>query len=349
MPWLAGKDVYCEKPMSHTVADGLEMVKAVQSGKRMFQCGSQRVSNILYKKAAEIYASGRLGEVHYIQAHCDRNSPSGAWVYPIAPDASPQTIDWPAFLRDAPERPFDPVRFFRWRCFADYGEGLAGDLFVHLLSGIQFVSGINAVPSRALSSGSLTHFNDGRDFPDLLVTFYDYPGVTVNLHCNQNNEAGEATIFYGKEATMTINGNTLTVAPQDTTPRSGGLLTERLDRGREAAISGRVVRRSIPAADREPAGGGNLLCAARLRRHRRSSRQLLPGRGDARACGGGRGLRQQCRNRMPHGESVVFPSQRGHVGRGIADDQELSQTSAALACGRCRRKRFASGFTASSS
>jgi predicted dehydrogenase len=208
--------------MSHTVADGLEMVRAVQSGKRMFQCGSQRVSNIAYKKAAEIYASGRLGEVHFIQAHVDRNSPSGAWVYPIAPDANPQTIDWAAFLRDAPERPFDAVRFFRWRCFSDYGEGLAGDLFVHLLSGIQCVSGINAVPSRASSSGSLTHFNDGRDFPDLLVTLYDYPGITVNMHCNQNNDAGEAIIFYGKEATMTINGNTLTVTPQDTAPRPEG-------------------------------------------------------------------------------------------------------------------------------
>ena len=218
----AGKDVYCEKPMSHTVADGLEMVKAVQSAKRMFECGSQRVSSIVYKKAAEIYASGRLGEVHYIEGHCDRNSPSGAWVYPIAPDATPQSIDWPAFLRDAPARPFDPVRFFRWRCFSDYGEGVAGDLYVHLLSGIQCVSGINAVPSRAYSSGSLTHFNDGRDFPDLLATIYDYPGVTVNLHCNQNNEAGEAITFYGKEATLVINGNTVTVTPQDTALRPEG-------------------------------------------------------------------------------------------------------------------------------
>ena len=218
----AGKDVYCEKPMSHTVADGVEMVKAVQSAKRMFECGSQRVSSIVYKKAAEIYASGRLGEVHYIEGRSDRNSPSGAWVYPVAPDATPQSIDWAAFLRDAPARPFDPVRFFRWRCFSDYGEGLAGDLFVHLLSGIQYVSGINAVPSRASSSGSLTHFNDGREFPDLLVTLYDYPGITVNLHCNQNNEAGEPIVFYGKEATLAINGNTLTVTPQDTSPRPEG-------------------------------------------------------------------------------------------------------------------------------
>jgi predicted dehydrogenase len=218
----AGKDVYCEKPMSHTVEDGFAMVQAVVAGKRIFQAGSQRVSNIVYKKAQEIFASGRLGEVHLIEGHSDRNSPSGAWVYPIPPRATQETIDWEAFQKDAPPHPFDPVRFFRWRCFKDYGEGLAGDLFVHLLSGIQCVTGINAIPSRAYSTGSLTHFNDGRDYPDLLVTLYDYPGVTVNLHCNQNNEAGEPIIFYGSQATMVINGNSLTVTPQDTSPKPEG-------------------------------------------------------------------------------------------------------------------------------
>jgi len=218
----AGKDVYCEKPMSHNVADGLAMVKAVQENKKIFQAGSQRVSNMIFKKAVDIYKSGRLGEVSYIEAHTDRNSPSGAWVYPIAPDANPETIDWAAWIRDAPPHPFDPVRFFRWRCFADYGEGVAGDLYVHLLSGIQFVSGINAIPERAYSTGSLTHFKDGRDYPDLIATLYDYPEVRVNMHCNQNNAAGDMTIFYGKEATMIINGNTLTLVPQDTRPQPEG-------------------------------------------------------------------------------------------------------------------------------
>jgi predicted dehydrogenase len=218
----AGKDVYCEKPMSHTVQDGLAMVEAVQKGKRIFQAGSQRVSNIAFKKAAEIYKSGRLGDVTYIEAHTDRNGPSGAWVYPVAPDASPETIDWKTWLRDAPERAFSAERFFRWRCFADYGEGVAGDLFVHLISGIQCVSGINAIPSRAYSSGSLTHFKDGRDYPDLLATMYDYPGLTVNLHCNQNNNNIESTVFYGREGTLTIIGNSLTVAPQDTSPQPEG-------------------------------------------------------------------------------------------------------------------------------
>ncbi len=219
----AGKDVYCEKPMSHNVADGFAMLTAVQKNKCIFQAGSQRVSNIIYRKAAEIYKSGRLGEVTYIEGHTDRNGASGAWVYPIAPDASPQTIDWKTWLRDAPQGPFDAARFFRWRCFADYGEGVAGDLYVHLLSGMQCVSGINAIPSRAFSTGSLTHFKDGRDFPDLLATLYDYPGeVMVSLHCNQNNASGDTTVFYGREATMEINGNTLTVTPQDTSEQPEG-------------------------------------------------------------------------------------------------------------------------------
>jgi len=218
----AGKDVYCEKPMSHNVKDGLAMVEAVEKGKRIFQAGSQRVSNIAFKKAADIYKSGRLGEVTYIEAHIDRNSPSGAWVYPVAPDASPETIDWKTWIRDAPDRPFDAERFFRWRCFADYGEGLGGDLFVHLISGIQCITGINAAPSRAYSSGSLTHFKDGRDFPDLISTLYDYPGVTVNMHCNQNNTNEESTIFYGREGTLTVSGNTITFAPQDVSPQPEG-------------------------------------------------------------------------------------------------------------------------------
>src|SRR5580704_15098150 len=110
----AGKDVYCEKPMSHTVDDGFAMIEAAHKANRIVQIGSQRVSSILYAKAKEIYDSGKLGQVTAIQAYWDRNSPSGAWVYPIPPDASEKTIDWNAFLGSAPKRPFDPVRFFRW-------------------------------------------------------------------------------------------------------------------------------------------------------------------------------------------------------------------------------------------
>jgi predicted dehydrogenase len=215
----AGKDVYCEKPMSHTVEDGFAMVNAAHKANRMVQIGSQRVSSVLYAKAKEIYDSGKLGDVFEIDAYWDRNTASGAWVYPIPPDASEQTIDWPTFLGDAPKRPFDPVRFFRWRCFADYGEGLAGDLFVHLISGIHFITGTNSAAQRAQSTGGLFRWKDGREMPDLIQTFYDYPNFRVAVRCNLNNEGGEFIGFYGTKGTMIIKDSTLTYRPQDTRPK----------------------------------------------------------------------------------------------------------------------------------
>ncbi len=215
----AGKDVYCEKPMSHTVEDGFAMVNAAHKASRMVQIGSQRVSSVLYAKAKEIYDSGKLGDVFEIEAYWDRNTASGAWVYPIPPDASEQTIDWTTFLGDAPKRPFDPVRFFRWRCFADYGEGLAGDLFVHLISGIHFITGTNQAAQRAQSTGGLFRWKDGRDMPDLIETFYDYPNFRVAVRCNLNNEGGEFIGFYGTKGTMIIKDSTLTYKPQDTRPK----------------------------------------------------------------------------------------------------------------------------------
>jgi predicted dehydrogenase len=212
----AGKDVYCEKPMSHSVEDGLAMIGAVQENKRICQVGSQRVSSILYAKAKEIWDSGKLGLVDTIEAAWDRNTDSGAWVYPIPPDASPQTIDWDTWLDGAPKISYDPVRFFRWRCYKDYGAGLAGDLFVHLLSGIHHITGTNAPPQRALSTGGLYYYKDGREFPDLLWTMYDYPNFQVVLRCNHNNNfEGEFFRFYGKKGTMIIRGSTLTYRPQE--------------------------------------------------------------------------------------------------------------------------------------
>jgi predicted dehydrogenase len=239
----AGKDVYCEKPMSHSVADGQAMVEAVEKGNRIFQAGSQRVSSILYAKAREIYASGRLGEVHSIDAQWNRNSPGGAWIYPVPADASPQTVDWDRFIQDAPAHAFDPVRFFRWRLFRDYSSGLGGDLFVHMLSGVQVISGLNTAPIRAYSSGGLYHYKDGREFPDFLETIYDYPGpegtIQVHVHCNQNNsDQDERISFFGSTGTLVVTGSSVTFTPQDVLPRFesygwGGMTSEQRQQGLE--------------------------------------------------------------------------------------------------------------------
>jgi len=201
------------------VEDGFAMVEAAQKNKRMVAIGSQRVSSVLYAKAKEIFDSGKMGEVFSINAYWDRNSPSGAWVYPIPPDASEKTIDWNTWLDGAPKRSFDPVRFFRWRCFKDYGEGLAGDLFVHLISGINFITGADTIAKRALSTGGLFRWKDGREFPDVIETLYDYPKFPVYLRCNLNNDQGEFIAFYGTKGTAIIRGSNLTFTPQDTRPQ----------------------------------------------------------------------------------------------------------------------------------
>jgi predicted dehydrogenase len=218
----AGKDVYCEKPMSHTVADGFAMVEAMQKHNRIVQIGSQARSSIVYAKAHELYASGALGQVTAIEAWIDRNDASGAWVYPIPPDASEKTIDWERFLGSAPKRPFDAKRFFRWRQYRDYGEGLPGDLFVHLLTGMFTITGINQPPIRAASMGGLFRWKEDREVADLVWTLFEYPEFRVSLRCNLNNESpGEARVF-GTKGTLIIRNDVLTFTPQDTRPRPEG-------------------------------------------------------------------------------------------------------------------------------
>ena len=150
------------------------------------------MSSILYKKAAEIYASGRLGEVHSIDAQVEPQlAGRGMGVSDCAGRQPGDHRLECVFCWMRPSGRSIRVRFFRWRLFADYGSGLGGDLFVHLLSGIQAITGMNTVAGRAYSSGGLYHFKDGRDFPDFLETVYDYPGMQVHVHCNQNNDDGD--------------------------------------------------------------------------------------------------------------------------------------------------------------
>ena len=216
----AGKDVYCEKPMCHTVDEGFAMVEAMNKYKRIVQVGSQRRSSILFDKAKEIIDSGRLGQITAIEDWVDRNDASGAWVYPIPPDASERTIDWNTFLGTAPKRDFDPKRFFRWRCYRDYGEGLPGDLFVHMLTGIHYITGITAPPRSAVSMGGLLRWTEDRDTPDLIWTLYDYPTYRLSLRCNLNNESAEIMRVFGTKATLEMkNTEMITVTSQDTEPK----------------------------------------------------------------------------------------------------------------------------------
>jgi predicted dehydrogenase len=220
----AGKDVYVEKPMVQQLDEGPAVIEAARQTGRILQVGSQRVSSIVYAKARELFRGGAIGELNLVEAWINRNSAIGAWQYSIPPDASPQTIDWDRFLGRAPKRPFEPVRLFRWRNYRDYGTGIPGDLFVHLFTGIHFV--LDALgPTRAIASGGLRYWNDGRDVPDVMLALYDYPktashpAFTLSLKVNFAEGAGEnqAFRFVGPEGVLTIDENAVTLARR---PRS---------------------------------------------------------------------------------------------------------------------------------
>ena len=222
----AGKDVYCEKPMVQRIEDGQAVVEAQQKTGRILQVGSQRVSSIVYKKAQDLLKSGAIGELNMVEAWWDRNSAIGAWQYSIPPDATPQNIDWDRFLGRAPKTPFEPVRLFRWRNYRDYGTGVAGDLFVHLFSGMHFVTGQSG-PTRVFATGGLRFWKDGRDVPDVMLGLYDYPAAASHpafnlaLRVNFVNGAGETSgfRFVGSEGVMSIgNGVTLAKTPRESEP-----------------------------------------------------------------------------------------------------------------------------------
>ncbi len=212
----AGKDVYCEKPMTHRVAEGFEIISAADKNNRIVQIGSQRRSSIVYAKARELVGQGAIGDVVLVEGGMGRNDPCGAWVYPPPPDLSPQNLDWETWQGDAPKRPFDPIRFARWRGFQDYGEGIPGDLFVHVLTGIHYVMNVTAPPARALSVGGLFRWkDDGRDQPDEMATLYDYPSFRAVIRVTLNTDLAEVTRFLGTRGMIEIRDDRLTLSPQD--------------------------------------------------------------------------------------------------------------------------------------
>jgi predicted dehydrogenase len=229
----AGKHVYCEKPMVQFWEEGQKLIDAQKKSGRVVQIGSQRVSAVDHLKARDLLASGAIGELNMVDAWWSRNSAIGAWQYTIPPDASPATVDWERFLGRAPKRPFDPLRFFRWRNYQDYGTGVAGDLFVHLFSGLHLITG-SLGPTRIMSTGGLRFWKDGRDVPDVMLALFDYPktdrhpafNLTLRVNFAEGGDDSSGLRFVGSEGVLTVSREvTLTKRPR---PKEPGYTIETL-------------------------------------------------------------------------------------------------------------------------
>jgi predicted dehydrogenase len=214
----AGKHVYCEKPMVHRISEGLPMIAAEKQYGKKLQVGSQRVSSIAYAKAKELYRAGEIGKLTCIEAFTDRQSALGAWEYTMPIDGSPQTVDWNRYTKGA-KQPYDPKKFFWWRNYKDFGTGVAGDLFVHLVSGIHLMTDSYG-PTKIFSTGQLAYWKDGRDVPDVMTAILDYPetqnhpSFQVMLRVNFISGMGDKSItrFVGTEGALDMGGNSFSIS-----------------------------------------------------------------------------------------------------------------------------------------
>lgn len=215
----AGKNVYCEKPMVQDIKEGPAVIEAWKKSGKTMQVGSQRISGSVFAEAKRIIAAGEIGQINYIESNSDRFNAIGAWNYSIPTDASLDTVDWDTFLKDTSKMDFDPKRFFRWRNYKNYGTGVAGDLFVHLITGVHYVTG-SLGPNRIYASGSQSYWKDGRDVPDVMVSIMDYPAskdhaefqMVLRVNFANAGSINNNTRIIGTEGQIDFSGNGLTLS-----------------------------------------------------------------------------------------------------------------------------------------
>ena len=213
-----GKHVYCEKPMVYKIAEGYDVMKASKKSGKVLQVGSQRVSSIGYAKAKELLAAGEIGKLNMINAVYDRQSSIGAWEYTIPKDANAMTVDWEKFIEVTGKMAFDAKKFFWWRAFKEVGTGVAGDLFIHLLSGSHFITGSKG-PETIFSTGQFSYWKDGRNMPDVMAGVMQYPDsnehaayqLTLQVNFISGTGGQEVIRLVGSEGVLEVNGNNITV------------------------------------------------------------------------------------------------------------------------------------------
>ena len=213
-----GKHVYCEKPMVYKISEGYPVMAAAKKSGKVFQVGSQRVSSLGYLKAKELLAAGEIGKLNMVNAVYDRQSSIGAWEYTIPKDADASTTNWDKFIEATEKMAYDSKKFFWWRAFKEVGTGVAGDLFIHLLSGSHLITGSKG-PESIYSTGQFSYWKDGRNMPDVMSGVLQYPDskehaafqMTLQVNFISGTGGQEIIQLVGSEGIIVVRGNSITV------------------------------------------------------------------------------------------------------------------------------------------
>jgi len=238
----AGKDVYVEKCMTRTIPEAKAVVKAIKKNKRILQLGHQGRSNPLHWRAKEIVESGILGKINVVRITMYRNSSEPAWRFfgdysnfDMPPNSDPQHIDWQKFLGNAPKRPFNVKRFFHWRCYWDYGTGMAGDLGSHKFDDANLILNLG-IPKTSVASGGIYYWKDDREVPDVWHVLYEYPDKDVSVVFGtmfSNSYYGETVQLMGKNGTIDIGRHGLRIFLEPYTDRNREILNKLMKQKRE--------------------------------------------------------------------------------------------------------------------
>jgi predicted dehydrogenase len=217
----AGKDVYCEKPMCHTIDEARRITETQAKTKQIMTVGVQSTASPIWKMANDVITSGRIGHVMQAQTSYYRNSSMGQWrYYELTEDMNPKTVDWKMFLGTsqglAPDQPFNRARYAQWRCYWDFGGGMYTDLFVHQLTHLIQAVGVR-FPSRVVGGGGLYLEYDGRDVPDVATVVADYEeGCQLIISATMCNDVQLGEVIRGHAGTIRFEGEkAFRVAPQE--------------------------------------------------------------------------------------------------------------------------------------
>jgi len=217
----AGKDVYCEKPLTHWRQVGLpeRMLRVAEETKRIVQVGCQRMSSSAYTQARDLIREGAIGKPLMAETGYYRIGDWGERGMPIDdPNAKPgPDLDWDRFQGDAPRRAFDASRYFRWRMYWDYSGGPGTDNYVHFYTPLAFMLDLG-VPDTVVATGGKYRYEE-REVPDTFNLIADYPDRRAVLcHGTQGNDfqsqgSGDSPILRGWEGTLTFEGGQIVIRP----------------------------------------------------------------------------------------------------------------------------------------